>query len=141
MEIFQVVVLVYVDNLVILWFTEDGVKRVKEKLRSLLNLTDLGEICDYPGLTFERKRNGMNIHQAEYCGRLPKRFGMKRAKSTLTLMVDTMYNMFEGAVPSEARQKNTQTFPYRKLLRSLLFLSSYTRPDITLAANVLGRFV
>lgn len=45
----------YVDDLVILGFTEDGVHLVQDKLRFLLNLTKLGDIIYYLGVrvTFE----------------------------------------------------------------------------------------
>lgn len=63
---FQVVILVYIDDLVILGSTEDGVKWVNNKLRPLFKLTDLGEIKHYLGVSLEREGNVMILHQAGY---------------------------------------------------------------------------
>lgn len=62
-EKFQIAILVYDNDLVILGFTEDGVKWVKEKLRYLLNLTDPGKMSYYLGTSFNRKGNLMFLQQ------------------------------------------------------------------------------
>lgn len=101
MERFQVVILVYVVDLVVLGSIKDGVKLVKDKLGSLLKLTDLREMCYYLGVAFEEQGNIMGFHRAAYCRRVLEHFWVERAKSTPTPEVDNTDKLFKAAVTRE----------------------------------------
>lgn len=103
-EKFQVVVLDYAEDLVVLGFTEVGVKWVKDKLRFLFKVMNLQEISYFLGVTFERTGNVISLHHIAYCRRVLKCFGLGKGKSTPTQMVHYIANLFEGAVTSEAGQ-------------------------------------
>lgn len=95
--------------------TKVGVNWVEDKLKPFFNVTDLGEIIHYLWASFERKRNVMISHHTGYCRRVFERFGMKKAKSAPTPVVDSINNLFEGAVTSEegktaVRDSRTESF-------------------------------
>lgn len=101
MERLQVVILVYVDDLVIVGSEEDGVKRVKDKLGSLFKLVNLGEMSYHLGVLFECQENLLSLHQAAYCRRVLERPGMVKAKSAPIAILDNIENLFVGVVRSE----------------------------------------
>lgn len=113
---------------------------VKDKLRSLINLTDVEERRRYLGATFKRRGSVLILYQTGYIRRMPERSKTDKAKTAPIPMGDNTDNLFEGAVTSEAGQRASRGFPYRELLGSLLCLSIQTRPDFTLAVSVLSRF-
>lgn len=84
----EVLILVYVDNLVILCANIEGISWVKSRLQSLLKLNGLGEVLHCLGVTFDRKGNILLLLQAAYCNRVLKLFGMDLTKSVPTPMVD-----------------------------------------------------
>lgn len=89
----------------LLGFTKDGLKCFRDKLTPRSELTDLQETRYYLAMTFKRKENVVSLHQAAYCRCVSKLFEVKKAKSTLTSMVDKIYSLFEGAEASEAGKK------------------------------------
>lgn len=132
----RIVILVYVDDLVILASTEYGVSLVKDKLRSLFNVTELEKVRHYVG-AFVRKGSVILLNQAGYCRRVLERFRMDREKAAPTSMVDNIENLSEGARTGEAGQNSSIGFPDRELLGILLYLSTHFPPHITFAVNVL----
>lgn len=80
--------LVYVDGLLMLGSNNDGEKWVRDKVKSLLKLTDLGEATLHFGVAFERLRNVIRLRQAEYCKRVFECFGLrKKSKHGLQLLI------------------------------------------------------
>lgn len=65
---------------------------------------------------------------------------MEFAKVGPTPMADNIDNLLREAVSSRVGQDNGQRIPYTKLVSSLLFMKSYTRPDITFSVNLQCRF-
>lgn len=90
---FQVVILVYGDNLVISSSMKDGVYCVRDKLRFLFNLTDLELVKHYHGVTFEQKRYVIILYRAGYCRRMLDNFRVVKAKSAPTPMDGNMDNL------------------------------------------------
>lgn len=87
-------------------------------------------------MTFKQTENVMSLHQAAYCKRIVENFGILKAKSTPSSIGDNIDILFERVVISKAGQNRTQTFPYRNLLKSLIYLSTHTRPHIAFAMDV-----
>lgn len=75
-----VVVLVYVFDMIILGFTEDGVKSETDRLGFFFKLLNLEEICSYDGVTFEREENKLSLLQTAWSRSLFDRFRIKKVK-------------------------------------------------------------
>lgn len=82
-----------------------GVEWVKDKLRYLFKLTDLGEISYYLEVTLKWKRNVIGLHQVAYFRRGFERFGMYKAKALPTPTVEGNDSLFEAMLSRDAGKK------------------------------------
>lgn len=73
----------------------------------------------------------MFLAQLAYCSRMLQQFEMEMAKAASTLMVENIEELFLEPVSSKEQHKEGKAFPYRSLIRSLLYLSTHTTHYIT----------
>jgi len=71
------IICLYVDDLLITSSSTSKIKKVKEKLKSEFEMTDLGEISFFLGMEFVKLKNEMMMHQQKYIGELLEKFEMK----------------------------------------------------------------
>ncbi|CAL1388815.1 unnamed protein product [Linum trigynum] len=128
-----VVVIMYVDDIVVGSINLDAVVSVKQMLKSLFKMKDLGPLQYFLGLEINRIDVGIHVLQRKYCLELLKEEGFDECKPAKT--------------PSSVKQvlSANQGDPYqdighfKHLLGQLQYLNS-TRPDITFAVQQLCQF-
>ncbi|WVZ92767.1 hypothetical protein U9M48_038809 [Paspalum notatum var. saurae] len=130
----RMVIAVYVDDLLITGEQLTGVKSVKDELKSLFRMSDLGLLSYYLGLEVKQGNRGIELRQSAYAVKLLEKAGMG--------------NCNPCAVPMEARLKLSKqsTSPaidatmYRSLIGSLRYLL-HTRPDLSFSVGYLSRYM
>lgn len=137
----EVVILVYVDDLVILSLDMDRIKQTKKELQTLLMLPHLGEQQYCFEVSFKGTRNKNLLRQAPYCRRSLQKFLMESAKSTLTPMIKNIEDTICEAVVVEAEQEDSKHFPFQSLIGRLIYLGRHTRPDIAFPVGTMSRLV
>ena len=133
----NVIVLLYVDDLLIGSKDLDRIIRTKRELKSKFKMKDLGQVRDILGMRIDREgqTGSIRLSQKRYIEELLEKFNMKDCKSMATSM-----EVNERFVNESESKEDMQHKPYRELIGSLIYLANATRPDIAFATNALSRF-
>lgn len=128
-----VIVCLYVDDMLIFGTHIDVINETKMFLSSKFEMKDLGETDVILGVKVTKTSNGFSLSQAHYVEKVLKKFN-----SFDVVPVKTPYD------PSIHLKKNkgysVSQSEYAKIIRSLMFLMNYTRPDIAYAVSRLSRY-
>ena len=118
---------VYVDDLGI-WGTKIKVEWLAKKLSKMLDIRDLGKVCNFLSLrvTYCDRKN-VYLDQETYAKSVLEHFGMADAKGLKTPLV--VNDCDKLSLPNEKKIQIDPT-TYRKGIGSLLYLGNSTRPDI-----------
>ena len=104
-------------------------KEVKTGLGQKFDVKDLGQIKSFLGVQVDHDDQNLWEGQPGYTISFLERFGMRSAKP-VSIPVDTSIKLKAG---SESPQCDKGL--YHSAVGSLLYLSNWTRPDITFAVN------
>lgn len=66
---------------------------------------------------------------------------MMMAKTSLTLMAESITELFLEPLSSVAKRREGKAFPYRSVTGSLFCFSTHTRRDITFSLDIINRLV
>jgi hypothetical protein len=130
-------VLVYVDDLLIAVSTLETVECVKNKVLDKFEARDMGEAGLFLGMSIVRNRSRklLWLNQGRYARDVVARFGMTEARAISAPMAretkSSRGNL--GGQPTDQ--------PYAEVVGSLLYLMTFTRPDLAQSVGVLSRFV
>ena len=133
----DMILILYVDDLLLLGQDPSKIEDVKHQLGQLYQIKDLGPASSYLGIqiTRNRKRRLLWIDQQAYIENALKRFELQDANNTKTpLPAGIHLEKFEKQVAL-----NTKTY-YQQIIRTLMYATIGTRPDIAFAATRLSRF-
>jgi hypothetical protein len=136
----QVVVLVYVDDLIITGPSAGGIQQLKNDLAAKFKMKDLGNLSVFLGVKVVRDRSErtLTIQQCQYVTTMLNKFNMQDCKPMKT--------------PAEMNQHLSKDMPspllsyleqrtYRQAVGSLLYASIATRPDLATAVREVSRFM
>ena len=130
-----VIIAVYVDDILISTETEKKMNQIKHQLSEKFKIKDLGEMNSFLGVQVNHDAESIWIGQPGYASRILERFGMSECKSVSTPVDVSMKLQKESDSPA-FNQKKT----YQSAVGSLLYLSSWTRPDITFAVSNVAKY-
>ena len=133
----EMIVGVYVDDIIIAGKSEKLVKDVKLALGERFDVKDLGRLHYFLGMKIvQDDSNGdVWIGQPAYVDKVVEKFGMKDAKSVAT-PIDPCAKL----VKAEDGEEKVDQGMYHSAVGSLLYLSTGTRPDITFAVSNVATF-
>ena len=134
-------VLVYVDDCLILG-PDSEAKKIKAQLMSEYKMTDGGVPSWFLGLAvdYDKEKGELHLSQEAYVERLLESHGMSNAASVKTPAATKRLAKAEDQ-PTQEEEEYMNSFPYRQVVGSLLYLTCATRPDIAFAVQQLGRHV
>ncbi|KAE9354746.1 hypothetical protein PR003_g3197 [Phytophthora rubi] len=98
---------------------------------------DEGLVHQFLGVQVEQIADGIRIHQEKYCKEVLERFGFDGAHGSGTPMETNA----KFAPNDKQEDDDPLPFDYRAAIGSLMYLDTYTRPDIAFSVGYLGRFV
>ena len=133
----ELMVGVYVDDIVIGGRGEKRVKDFKLALGEKFDVKDLGRLHFFLGMKIVEDASTGDIWmgQPAYLEKVVEKFGMKEAKSVPT-PVDTSTKLMKA----ESGEEEVDATGYQSAVGSLLYLSAGTRPDITFAVCNVAKF-
>lgn len=84
-----VLLILYVDDMLIAGNDREKLDEIKNKLKEVFKMTDLGEPKVFLGMNIERNRvdGVMNVHQSKYIEQILERFNMKDCKPQSTPII------------------------------------------------------
>ncbi|GBN81925.1 Retrovirus-related Pol polyprotein from transposon TNT 1-94 [Araneus ventricosus] len=136
----NVVLLLYVDDIVLFAKTDNLIKDVKKCLSTHLDLKVLGKTRKLLGVEFEEMGNELFIHQSEYIHKVCEKYQCFNYPVT-SLPIAVGIVLSKAQCPStEVEISEMSKFSYRNLLGCLSFISGRKRPDIGYAVNILSQF-
>lgn len=125
--------LIYVDDMVLVCKDGSQITGVENALRKRFEISSLGEIKQFLGITVEKDINGMYmLSQKCMILEIADRFGLTDAKPS-KYPVDPGYFRHNGG------EKLPDNVLYHKLVGALLYVATNTRPDIAAAVSILSR--
>jgi hypothetical protein len=132
------VFLVYVDDILLVGSWE-AITHVKEGLKKLFSLTDIGEAALFLriGITRDWSTRTVTLSQGRDGLDVLDRFGMVEARRARTPLPSGF--KFEKVEGEGARE--TSTPEYQSAVGSLMYLISGTRPDLAFVVGAAGRYM
>ena len=127
---------VYVDDITIAARSEQALAFAKKAISNAFATKDLGEAKKIIGIELQKVPNGLILHQSQYLREVLERFSMHNANG-LSCPMDPNSKLCQRA-ESEEKYDNSL---YRQQISALLFASTCTRPDMSVAINICARFV
>ena len=133
----DMILIVYVDNLLLLGEDVSKIEDIKRQLGKLYQMRDLGPASSYLGIHITRDPNtqAIWIDQQAYIENTLRRFKLFNANSTNTLLPAGIH--LEKS--KEPVSLDTKIY-YQQIIRTLIYATIGTRPDITFAATRLPQF-
>ncbi|KAJ8548738.1 hypothetical protein ON010_g10934 [Phytophthora cinnamomi] len=125
----------YVDDVVVVSQRENDSDWTMQKLVDQFHIKDMGPAKKYLGINIEQSDRGIYLHQATNIDGLLAKCGIENSRPVTTPMESTRELNEEDSEPFDDTSSMWET------IRSLLWISNCTRPDITMPVNYLARFV
>ncbi|CAI7808746.1 unnamed protein product, partial [Closterium sp. NIES-53] len=131
-------VLLYVDDLIVPTADSEALTLVKSDLHKRHTCTDLGEVRSYLGLqiTRDRARRTITLTQSHMVHQVLQRFSFQISLPQ-PAPLSTGHSL--SAPPSD--ESVEPSGPYPKLVDSLMYLMTCTRPDLAYPLSLLARYV
>ena len=124
---------IYVDDLVILWKKEGDLEWLIEKIKKKYELEHLGKMEWILGMKVEKlEGGGYALSQEDYIESLAERFMMEDAREAFT-------PLSPGLILRPNEEKDAaymKTVPFMELAGSVLYVMVCTRPDINMAISM-----
>ena len=130
-----IIVCLYVDDMMILGTNIEVIESTKRMLSNNFDMKDLGVADVILGIKIKRTLDGISLFQSHYVDKMIERFKEYRIKENTNhflLHIHLRKNTGTGT--------GTRQLEYFQIIRSLMYLMNYTRPDITYAVSKLSRY-
>lgn len=130
----QLVVLVYVDDLIICGNDQDSIQCFKDYLRRCFHMKDLGKLKYFLGVEVARSPKGVFLCQRKYALDIISEVGLLGAKPASTPLEQNHHLSLSNSelLPDPDR--------YRRLVGRLIYLC-FTRPELSYCVHVLSQFM
>lgn len=135
----NLIISMYVDDILIFAKDESKVKWFKNELNAKFEIEDIGECKKIIGIEVEQSGRTIRIHQETAINELIQKYGMEECNPRKSPM--------EPGLDLHCPHKNcdscelVESTYYRGIVGKLLFIAGTTRPDISFAVSYLSRFL
>ena len=135
----QVLLVVYIDDEVLAGKSLQLTHQVKADMAKEFEIKDLGEAKYVLGIAINRNRELRMIQpsQTRYLSEILTTFNMQACKGIGTPM-NANQKLYKGS-RLEEEEEEVEGLPYRRLVGSLMYAMTGTRPDIAYAQGVLAQ--
>ena len=135
-------VLIRVDDAVIFSSRQAKIEELKHVLKQEYQITECGALKYCLGLEIQRDRaqRTLSLVQSQYTRDVLERFGMSNCSIKTTPACPSI-NLCKSMSPeNDEEREEMMEVPYLEALGALLYLSTCTRPDISMAVSELSKF-
>ncbi|CAA7028399.1 unnamed protein product [Microthlaspi erraticum] len=126
--------LLYVDDIALTASSQQLLDRIIKALASEFEMSDLGLLHYFLGISFKRDKHGLSLHQQNYAADILHRAGMTDCNPCLT-PCDT-----KSKLSADDSPPMSDPTLYRRLAGALQYLT-FTRPDIAYAVQQICLFM
>jgi hypothetical protein len=129
-----VIVALYVDDFYVFSNNSSLKDKLVNILQSKFKCKNLGELKNCLGINIIREGNMLKLDQSDYIRKVLRRFNMENCKSVSTPMA------LGCKFDNDCEPLCDETYDYRELLGSLMYLAVCSRPDIAYACSHLSQY-
>jgi hypothetical protein len=134
-------VAIYVDDIIITG-TIESIREFKKFMSEKFKMKDLGKLNYILGIKVEYGTEGvMRLNQKHYISKMIEKFEMQSSKES-DIPIQPNHNLTRDLNDEkEVLRELVDVQKYRKVIGSLIYLMTCTRPDISYAVGVLSRYM
>ena len=137
-----VFLILYVDDILLIGNDVQMLESVKDSLQNSFLMKDLGEAAYILGIKIyrDRSRRLIGLGQSTYIDKVLKQFNMQDAKKGFLPMSHgiSLSKTQSPSTPDERRRMDG--IPYASAVGSIMYAMVCTRPDVSFALSVVGRY-
>ena len=137
----EILLAIYVDDIVIAASTMELVNGVKDAFRSKYKMKDLGELEYVLGVQVDQNAGTIKLSQKRYIQDMLESFGMSDCNGSITPLSPSLYLSKQDCPSTDEDKRYMEQFRYREAVGSLLRLANGTRPDIAYAVAQVAKFM
>ncbi|CAA7400665.1 unnamed protein product [Spirodela intermedia] len=130
----QLVVGVYVDDLVIIGASCDDIKQFKKEMADAFKMSNLGLLRYYLGIEVRQSAGGTSISQGAYAAKILERSGMAGCNPCQVQMATRL------KLSKRSTEPLVDATAYRSIVGSLRYLVN-TRPDLAFVVGYVSHFL
>ena len=127
------ILLVWVDDIIVATSTINLMSDIKSKLSSKFSMKDLGSLSSFLGIKFVQSDGGITMSQEHYLENVLKSFGMDNCKPRSTPCEQNLKSY------EEAKVENKDISEYRRMVGTLIYSMTCTRPDLAFTVTKLSQ--
>ena len=134
--------LLYVDDILLVGNDVHMLQETKNSLERCFSMKDLGEATFILGIRIyrDRSRRLIGLSQSAYLDKILKRFNMESAKKGFLPMAHGV-RLSKTQCPESADERSRMDMiPYVSTVGSIMYAMICTRPDVSYALSVTGRY-
>lgn len=136
------ILVLYVDDILIAANDMGMLRDVKKYLSSNFEMKDMGEASYVIGIEIIRDRSQglLSLSQKGYINKVLKRYGMDKCSiGKAPIQKGDQFSKMQ-CPKNELERKEMERIPYASVVGSLNYVQTCTRPDISFAVGMLGRY-
>ncbi len=131
-----VILAVYVDDIILASESDEQMKNVKKLISSKFTVKDMGRLAYFLGVSVDQEsKSHVWVGQPAYTQKVLERFNMDASNSVAT-PADNSTKLIKNDGSMECVDQKL----YQSAVGSLLYLSMWSRPDITYAVHHVAKF-
>ena len=133
----DMIIAIYVDNLLICGAERKEINKVKDALKAKFHMSDLGPVSFYLGMAVTRDRGNkiLRLGQQAYLEKILKDHGMWECKAVAVPMDGNLTSSLQNYQATDVFR--TQ---YQSAVGSLMYAMLSTRPDLAFSVSVVSRY-
>ncbi|KAD5802609.1 hypothetical protein E3N88_13969 [Mikania micrantha] len=128
-----VILCLYVDDMLIVGSDDKMIKSTKDMLKARFDMKDMGLADVILGIKINRTQYGLVLSQSHYVDKILEKFN-EGDTSVAQTPVDTTQHL------SKNRGEGVAQLEYSRIISSLMYLMTCTRPDLAYAVSRLSRY-
>ena len=135
----EIIVAIYVDNLLIIGKDQRRIRRIKKRLNQQFRITNLRPCAYYLSMSITRNcsQRRLQLRQTAYIKKIIKEFNMENCK---IFDIPINSNLRLDSLPTDYNTETVFRKRYQSAVGSLMYAMLGTRPDIAFAVSVASRY-
>lgn len=137
-----IILVLYVDDILLATNDKSLLHDVKKFLSNNFEMKDMGEASYVIGIVIfrDRKQGLLGLSQKSYINKILERFRMENCSvGVVPIQKGDKFSLMQ-CPKNDLEQKEMESIPYASIVGSLMYASTCTRPDISFAVGMLGRY-
>ena len=139
----EVILVVYVDDIIIAGSSLDRINDVKQAFNKKYKMKDLGQLEFVLGVQVDinKDKGTIRLSQRQYVLDMLASFGLHDCNPSKTPLSAGTYLSRQDCPTTETGKREMEKYRYREAVGSLLWLANGTRPDIAFAVSQVAKFM